>query len=96
MSKTSKLVNPIMFADDNNLLYSHHDIKILFEVVNKKLRNIHEWFKANKLSLNIGKTNYVFFHKNSIKDYAHLKLPKLSTKYLRVEYSYICNHSQKY
>ena len=60
MNKASKLLNPIMFADDSNLFYSHHDIKKLFEIVNNELRNIHEWFKANKLSLNRGKTNYVF------------------------------------
>ena len=42
MNKASKLLNPIMFADDSNLFYSHRDIKILFEVVNKELRNIHE------------------------------------------------------
>ena len=61
-----------MFADDSNLFYSHRDIKIIFfEVVNKELRNIH------KLSLNIGKTNYVFFHKNIKKDYNPLKLREL-------------------
>ena len=77
MNKASKLLNPIMFADDSNLFYSHHDIKKLFEIVNNELRNIHEWFKANKLSLNRGKTNYVFFHKNTKTDYIPLKLAEL-------------------
>ena len=33
--------------------------------------------KANRLSLNIKKTKYTFFHKNSVKGNTHLKLPKL-------------------
>ena len=70
--KSLKTTKSGVFADDSNLFYSHLDIKILFEVVNKELRNIHEWFKANKLSLNISKTNYVFFHKNTKKDYTKI------------------------
>ena len=44
-----------MFADDTNLFYSHNDIKTLFKTVNNELKNIHEWFKANKLSINADK-----------------------------------------
>ena len=50
-----------------------------------KLEKISEWFKANKLSLNIKKTNYTLFHKNSTKDDLPLKLPDLtSIKFLGV------------
>ena len=59
--KASKILNPIMFADDTNLFFSSYDIKTLFHIVNQELINIHEWFKANKLSLNSSKTKYVFF-----------------------------------
>ena len=40
------------FADDTNLL------KIM---VNKELRNIGNWLMANKLSLNLKKSNFVLF-----------------------------------
>ena len=60
--KSSNILNPIMFADDTNLFYSHKNISNLFKTVNNELKNIHEWFKANKLSLNISKTKYSFFH----------------------------------
>ena len=50
-----------MFADDTNLFHSDVSIKTLFNSVNKELQNIHKWFKANKLSLNITKTKYSFF-----------------------------------
>ena len=42
-----------------------------------ELGKISEWFKANKLSLNIKKTIYTLFHKNSTKNDLPLKLPDL-------------------
>ena len=40
--------------------------------------NINDWFMANKLSLNFGKTKYSLFHKPSWVDDLPLQLPKLS------------------
>ena len=51
--------------------------KHFFETVNKELIHFSEWFKANKLSLNITKTKYTFFHKLSVADDKQLKLPNL-------------------
>ena len=73
----SNILDPIMFADDTNLLYSHHNIKELFTTVNRELQKLGDWFTSNKLSLNIKKTKYTFFHKNSVKDSIPLKLPDL-------------------
>ena len=47
--------------------------------MNNELTNINEWFVANKLSLNVGKTKYCFFHKPSNKDNIPLQLPNLTT-----------------
>ena len=60
-----------------NLFYSNNDIETLFLTVNIELGKISEWFKSNKLSLSIKKTNYTLFHKNSNKDDLPLKLPDL-------------------
>ena len=65
-----------MFADDLNLFYSNRDIKRLFSTVNEELEKLGGWFTANKLLLNIKKTKYTFFHKNSIKDNILPKLPE--------------------
>ena len=65
-----------MFADNTNLFSNHKDMKHLFTVVNNKLANIKDWFTANKLSLNVEKTKYSFFHKPSEKDDIPLYLPK--------------------
>ena len=77
LHQASNVINPIMYADDTNVFYSHGNIKFLFETVNKELNNVSEWFKANKLSLNTKKTEYTFFHKLSKKGNIPLLLPKL-------------------
>ena len=78
LPNTSKIINPLMFADDTNLFWSNKDIKTLFSVVNQELAKIDEWFKVNKLSLNLKKTNYIFFHQKQKKEDIPLKLPKIS------------------
>ena len=51
-----------MFADDANRFCSHKKLTSLQENINSELINIHTWLCANKLSLNIEKSNYVIFH----------------------------------
>ena len=55
-------------SDDTNLFCSHQNINKLFSIVNSELECINQWFKANKLSLNIKKTKYTLFHKKSAKN----------------------------
>ena len=52
LHKETKYLDPIIFADDKNLFYSHKNIKTLFQIVNSELKLVTEWFLANKLSLN--------------------------------------------
>ena len=66
-----------MFADDTNLLYSHHNINTFFSAVNEELEKLGGWFTANRLSLDVKEIKYTFFHKNSVKDNIPLKLPDL-------------------
>ena len=51
-----------MFADDKNLFIYDSNIENLFQTINEELRKVANWFKANKLSLNISKTKYSLFH----------------------------------
>ena len=79
----SDVLDPIMFADDTNLFYSHKDINTLFLKVNNRLHKINQWFTSNKLSLNVKKIYiYLFFHKQSKQDDIPLLLPKRKTKKL--------------
>ena len=57
----SNILDAIMFDDATNLFFSHRNISTLFLTVNNELHKIGEWFKANRLSLNIKKTNIHFF-----------------------------------
>ena len=51
-----------LFADDSNLFYSHKNLHSLEEKLNHEFININEWLRANKLSLNVEKSNFVIFH----------------------------------
>ena len=51
----------ILFADDTTIFYSSPNIHIVFENIKQDLANLTEWFRANKLSLNVNKTNYMIF-----------------------------------
>ena len=53
---TSKL-----HADDTDISTSDKSINEAEEQVNKDLNNIYNWLIANKLSLNVIKTNYMIF-----------------------------------
>ena len=39
----SNLLDPIMFADDTNLVLTHKDISYLFETANLQLGRINQW-----------------------------------------------------
>lgn len=61
-SNRSVILDFHLFADDANLFYKHKNLKVLESTVNNELVNIHAWLSANKLSLNIDKSNFVIFH----------------------------------
>ena len=54
---TSKLLSFILFADDTTVFLSDTDINVLYETMNRELKEVCNWFKCNKLSLNASKTN---------------------------------------
>ena len=81
----SNLLEPIMFADDTNLFYSHKNTKTIFKTVNEELEKISTWLKLNKLSLNTNKTKFTFFHKPNERDNIPLKLPNLKINQSNVQ-----------
>ena len=52
---------PIHFADDTNLFCTGTDLKNMSGQVNEELAKIYAWVNANKLYLNIDKTNFMLF-----------------------------------
>ena len=57
----------ILFADDTTIYTSSTNIVQLYESINKDLDSLSEWFRANRLSLNISKTHYMLFGQNPVK-----------------------------
>ena len=49
------------FADDTNLLFSHKDPEIIRKTMNKELKLLFDWLCANRLSLNVAKTEFIIF-----------------------------------
>ena len=80
------------FADDTNLLISNNSLKQLKKHLNFDLRQLCNWLKANKISLNCSKTEYMIFrHPNKQINY-ELKIkingkklvPSKNVKYLGI------------
>ena len=74
LKKLAKLIDPLLLAEDTNLFCSSNNMRILFDMANKKLNQIKDWLHANKLSLNIVKTKYMLFHKLRVQDNTPLTL----------------------
>ena len=59
ITNTSTLLDFILFADDTTILFSTNDIVSQIPLINRELLEVSNWFKANKLSVNATKTNYM-------------------------------------
>ena len=57
----SDVLFPILFADDSNVFISGNNIDTIIQSMNAELEKLMVWLSINKLSLNIGKTNYMIF-----------------------------------
>ena len=58
---TIKYSEVFHFADDTNLLNFNSCVKSINKQVKCGLKNLPNWLKANKISLDIGKTELVLF-----------------------------------
>ena len=74
-----------MFADDAKLFYKHKNISNLFCNLNDELIIISDWFKANKLSVNVVKTMDSLFHKSRRSDDLPLRLTVLKLNENKIE-----------
>ena len=80
------------FADDTNLLISNSSLKQLKKHINRDLKTLTTWLKANKISLNASKTEFLLFrHPNKPINYdlkiildGHRLYPSKYVKYLGI------------
>ena len=81
LHKSVKHSKTYHFADDTNIMQSNKSLDVLSKNLNKDLKSLSQWLKANKLSLNISKTKLIIFHRNTASIDHTLKL-KLDGKRL--------------
>ena len=78
--------------DDTNFLYASHPLKKLKKTINFDLSNLVQWLRANRISMNVNKTELVIFRSPKKQIYKNLNFrlngqkiePKCHTKYLGV------------
>ena len=93
LNQAIKFCKDHQFADDTNLLYFGKSIKKLNKFVNIDLKNLANWLNANKISLNVKKTEIVIFKSKRKKFNGTVKIklsgkriyPTASVKYLGVK-----------
>ena len=95
ISNSSDKLKFYLFADDTNLLYADKNLKSLESTVNAEISRVYNWLIANKLSLNIRKSNFVIFrprqkklnHKVNLKVFNHHDNSFISLEYKNCQIS---------
>jgi hypothetical protein len=90
ITESSKILQFYLFADDTTIFYSDKTNPETEALLNTELSKVSDWLAANKLSLNVGKSNFLHFHHGNTKHLINIKIDntpveeKESTKYLGV------------
>ena len=63
MNYCSHILQFVLFADDTYVFLTNENLNELFDIANIELIALSNWFKANKLSINISKINFMIFYK---------------------------------
>jgi hypothetical protein len=48
-----------MFADDTNISIAANSVTELEQILNSEFKNLHQWLLANRLSINVAKTEFM-------------------------------------
>ena len=61
IKNSSKILKFFLYADDTSTLLRSKSIQELESIYNKELSYVTDWLNANKLTLNVEKSNLVLF-----------------------------------
>ena len=61
LHKANQYCKVYHFADDTNLFHTSQSVKNLNKLVNGDMKHLNNWLSANKISLNVEKTELVIF-----------------------------------
>ena len=74
IANSSALLSFYLFADDTAIFFSAKCVKELEKTINQELVNVSHWLIANKLSLNLKKSNALLFRKKNDSNELNLNL----------------------
>ena len=61
MTRACGGLDPVLFADDTSIYAEDAILDRLFDRVNRGLEQLGRWFRCNRLTLNLKKTEFVYF-----------------------------------
>ena len=82
LPSVSKYLIFYLFADDTNIYFESPELSKIEKVVNRELRKVRKWLEANRLALNVDKTNFVIFRSQQRKLTDHIVL-KIGNKKIK-------------
>jgi hypothetical protein len=81
---------PRLFADDTNLTVAGESIEEVELAMNNDLLSVHTWLLANKLSLNVSKTEFILIGSNhrlkNLTNQPNIKIDQDKIKFIIVDY----------
>ena len=87
IKNSAKQINFFLFTDDTSTVLMHKNIEELEKIYNKELKNVKNWLDANKLSLNVSKSNMILFLKNRTKTSKKLSVKIMGEEIKEKEYT---------
>ena len=67
MVRACRGLDLVLFADDTNIFAEGKDPAELYGRVNRGLEELSRWFRCNRLTLNLKKTEYIYFGGSGIR-----------------------------
>ena len=74
LCNASNVIDLVLFADDTNLFFSHNDLSYLMDTINSEMIQLSNWSLANKLSINVKKSNFMIFKPRQNRQKIDLKI----------------------
>ena len=94
-----------LFADDTSCLAEHSNLNDLISFINVELHKLANWFKCNKMAVNVSKTKYIIFRtrgkkiENNIEDIMfnnnEIGIENDTSKIFKLERVYLENHNSE-